>query len=369
MHKTNYDSYCLKRNGLPKGCKFCVRGQKLVLFISGKCSRNCIYCSLSKKRKNKDDIWANERKCQNTKDVINEVIESNSKGAGITGGDPLIVLNRTITYAKALKRKFGKSFHIHIYLPTKLITKEKLKKLSKCIDEVRIHPEFLKNNKNTSLKDEIAKIKFATLFWKKQNIGIELPVLPNKTKEIFNLINKTSHLVGFVNLNELEISETNFNYITNNYKLNKDSYTINGSKEAGLKILKLCRKNKLNIKVHLCTANTKNQHQYKNRLKLHKILPYGYKTREGTVRYFAIYSKDNKKINKNNNNNNNNKINFKNLTSQLKKFKYVYPDIKRNRILLSEKIVPKILALDKYKIARTEEFPTYDGDLIQLEIL
>jgi hypothetical protein len=34
------------------------------------------------------------------------------------GGDPLLFLNRTINYAKALKKAFGKKFHIHIYLHT-----------------------------------------------------------------------------------------------------------------------------------------------------------------------------------------------------------------------------------------------------------
>ncbi|MFA5084343.1 MAG: radical SAM protein, partial [Candidatus Paceibacterota bacterium] len=121
MKKTKFASYCT--NKLPEGCRFCVKGQKLVLFITGICSRNCFYCSLSEKRKNKDIVWANERECGSPKDAIAEAIASRAEGAGITGGDPLIVLDRTIKYAKALKKKFGKKFHIHIYLPTKLVTK------------------------------------------------------------------------------------------------------------------------------------------------------------------------------------------------------------------------------------------------------
>jgi len=49
LNKTKYDSYCI--NGIAEGCKYCVRGEKLVLFVSGKCSRQCWYCSLSNKRK------------------------------------------------------------------------------------------------------------------------------------------------------------------------------------------------------------------------------------------------------------------------------------------------------------------------------
>jgi len=220
MRKTKYSSYCL--NDIAEGCKFCVRGRKLVLFISGICSRNCYYCSLSDTRKNKDVIWANERKITSTKELIEEAKASNSKGAGITGGDPLLFLSRTIEYARAMKNKFGKNFHIHIYLPTKLVTRENLKKLSEYIDEVRFHPEFL-INKN-SIEKDIEKIRLAGLFWDKPDIGIELPLLPDKKKEILNFILKVKENIGFVNFNELELSETNINNLK--YKLKEGGYII-----------------------------------------------------------------------------------------------------------------------------------------------
>src|SRR3989338_2546698 len=264
--KTLYSSYSI--NHLPKGCRYCVRGQKSVLFISGICSRNCIYCSLSEKRKNKDIIYCNETICNTPKQAIQEIKQSNSKGIGITGGDPLVCLNKTLNFAKAIKKQFGNSFHIHIYLPTKLVTKEKLKKLSKYIDEVRFHPEFLiKEQTKQERQADIDKIKLASLFWKKQNLGVELPMIPDKKQDILNFIKEINPSVGFVNLNEFEISETNFDYITNKYKINKDTYTVSKSKQAGLWILNKCKKIRLNLNVHFCTAQLKNLHQFKNRLK------------------------------------------------------------------------------------------------------
>ena len=210
--KTPYESYCT--SSLPTGCKYCVKGEKLVLFISGKCSRNCWYCSLSDKRKNKDIIWANERIVKNTKELIQEVKVSNATSAGITGGDPFLFLNRTLNYAKALKKKFGSKFHIHIYLPTKLLTKDRLKQLSRYIDEVRFHPEFLINNDPNIMASDMNKIILANQYWKKQDIGIELPMIPNKKHEILDFIIKISPYIGFVNLNEFELSETNMKIIT-----------------------------------------------------------------------------------------------------------------------------------------------------------
>ncbi|MCX6742077.1 MAG: radical SAM protein [Candidatus Pacearchaeota archaeon] len=346
IKKTRFDSYCV--NGFAEGCKYCVQGRKLVLFISGKCSRNCWYCSLSNKRKNVDKIWANERECKNIKEMIEEGVASQSKGAGVTGGDPLLCLSRTIKFIHALKNRFGKQFHIHIYVPTDLVTEEKLRKLKLAgVDEIRFHPRFLDGDINK----EVDKIKIASKFWTRQNIGIELPMFPGKIKETFSVIKAVSSFIGFVNLNELEISDTNFDYIIKKYKTNEDTYTIRGSKEAGLAILKECEKAELKLRVHFCTAKTKNLSQYKNRLKLRKILPFGFKTKEGSVKYFVVYNKD---------------ISNKSKKTLLRDFKnQTYVDNKNKRLILSEKAANQIIG--KAKIKRVEEMPTWDAFQISSE--
>jgi len=328
IKKTKFDSYCL--NTIAEGCKYCVKGEKLVLFVTGICKRNCWYCSLSNKRKNKDVIFANERKCKNIKELFEEVKESRVTSAGITGGDPLLFLPRTIKFASELKKRFGKEFHIHIYLPTKFVTAEKLEKLSKVVDEIRFHPEFL-INKNI-INEDVKKISLAGLFWNKPNIGIELPLIPDKKEEVVNFILKIKDYIGFVNLNEFELSDTNFDIVTKDYTLKKGGYVIKGSLEAGRWILNELKRKKINLKVHLCTAELKNQHQFRNRLKKHKILPYGKRTEDGTVIYLITKRK---------------------LTGKGK-----FYDKKKRRTILSESVAKKLLG--KYKITRVEEFPTHD---------
>ena len=328
VKKTKFDSYCL--NGFAEGCKYCVKGEKLVLFVTGLCSRNCWYCSFSSRRKNKNIIFANERECKNINDIIQEVKESKATSAGITGGDPLININRTIKFSSELKKKFGKAFHIHIYLPTQFVTDEKLRKLSKCIDEVRFHPEILINKKEE--KEDIKKIRLAGLYFNKPDIGIELPMIPEKKKDILNFILKIQNYIGFVNLNEFELSDTNFDIITKKYKLNEGGYVIKGSLEAGKWILKELKKRKVKLNVHLCTAELKNWHQFKNRLKRHTILPYGKRMQEGTVIYLVVKKK--------------------------LKMKGTYYDKEKKRTILSEPAAKKLIK--KYKIFRIEEFPTDD---------
>ena len=286
MEKTKFASYFV--NGIANGCKYCVRGEKIVLFMGGKCSRNCWYCSLGNSRKKCRKIFVNERILSSEKDLIDEVKESNAKGMGITGGDPMINFEKTLRLAKIAKQKFDPGFHIHIYLPLNLVTVGKIKKLSKYVDEFRFHPSFLIGVAKT---EEIKLLKKISGAIGKKRIGIELPLIPGKKKEIIDFISKIKNFISFLNLNEFEISETNFSVVTKKYKLNDDTCTIYGSKKMGIEILKKLNSACPKLKIHLCTARTKDKFQYVNRLKRHNILPFGNRTADGNVIYFATYSK------------------------------------------------------------------------------
>jgi hypothetical protein len=343
MKKTKYSSYLEGKH--VKGCKLCVKGQKMVLFVTGLCSRGCEFCPLSKMRKSIDKIYANERKISN-ENAYNEIIEevkiSGAKGCSLTGGDPLLKLNRTIKLATKLKETFGKKFHIHIYVSTKLVTKSKLEKLSKFIDEIRFHPDFEK-----PIEQEIKKIALAKQFWKKKNIGIEIPCFPDKIEKILEFIKQSPPHISFLNLNELEAGEISENRMSKKYKMNKDGYTITDSISAGKYLIKQITEFAPKLNIHLCTAELKNWHQYRNRLKNYKILPFSKKTEDGTIVYFATnYSKE--------------------FLPSLRP-KQIYEDKNKNRIILHPKLARKLK--NKFEIFRIEEYPTYDREECEIEKL
>ena len=65
MQKTPYHSY--KIGTLSKGCQLCVKGSKLVLFLTGLCPRSCYYCPISDKKYKKDVTYADEWPTNNIK--------------------------------------------------------------------------------------------------------------------------------------------------------------------------------------------------------------------------------------------------------------------------------------------------------------
>ena len=58
--------------------------------------------------------------------LLEEARLTRACGAGITGGDPLMDLDRCVDYITLLKKEFGKRFHIHLYTPLKLVSMSRL---------------------------------------------------------------------------------------------------------------------------------------------------------------------------------------------------------------------------------------------------
>ncbi|AHF79438.1 radical SAM protein [Thermococcus paralvinellae] len=287
MRESRYYSYVVGE--LPEGCKLCVKGAKLVLFTTGVCPRDCFYCPLSPWRR-EDVAYANERPIKSIDDIIEEAKIQEALGAGVTGGDPLARLDRTVEYIKVLKENFGKKFHVHLYTTGVLATKENLKKLYDAgLDEIRFHPDLF--NPNSKLfKVEIENIKNAFDFdW---DVGGEVPAVPGQGERIRWFAEFLDKLgAKFLNINELEFSETNLRALINRgyQPISNESSAIKGSLELGLEILRWGEEN-TSLSYHLCTAKLKDAIQLKNRLKRmarNVAKPYMEITEDGTLK-FAI---------------------------------------------------------------------------------
>jgi uncharacterized protein len=278
--------YSWKTGGLARGCKLCVKGKKLVLFVTGICSQRCYYCPISEKKKDKDVIYANEWQISSDKDIITEAELCKAEGAGITGGDPLCRLERTVKYIRLLKKKFGKKFHIHMYVPLTLVSLKSLKRLHDAgLDEIRAH---LILDKRADWK------KLALLNDFDWDVGVEVPVIPGRERELREMIDFVRGKVDFLNLNEMEISEINLDeFVSRKLRCKDDqSYAIKGSDSLGKMLLNYAA-NK-GIPCHYCTAKLKDAVQMKNRIKLRAgsvATRFDTITPEGTLIRGAVYTK------------------------------------------------------------------------------
>jgi Uncharacterized conserved protein related to pyruvate formate-lyase activating enzyme len=272
---------------LPKGCLHCKEGAKIVLVITGICDTGCFYCPISPGKKDKDVIFANERRVSNLSEILEEAEAMDALGTGITGGDPLMVMDRTVEAIKMLKDHFGRDHHIHLY--TSSIDAEKARILAEAgLDEIRFHPPLREweDFDNTELTKVIS---IRTL-----DVGIEVPAIPGHEKGLEHLIlSAVDAGVDFVNINEFEFSESNWNMMEERGYVIKDelSSSISGSEEIAKNLMKRYRK----YPIHFCSSTFKDGVQLRNRLlrRANNIAKdYEVITEDGTLIKGIIYTDD-----------------------------------------------------------------------------
>ncbi|MCK4332282.1 MAG: radical SAM protein, partial [Thermoplasmatales archaeon] len=215
---------------LSPACKMCAQGSKMVVLATGLCPAKCFYCPLSFKKGGKDRIFADEWELDNEDDakkLIREAEYINATGAGITGGDPLIVWKRVKKYISLLKDVFGSEFHIHLYT-SGLKNADRIAELvSVGLDEVRFHPtptywdEMDSSPINNSIKNVLEM---------NVDVALEIPVMPGMENQIFSLVKWANNMgIKWINLNELEYSERNAD------NLNRRNYTVKDDVSAAVK--------------------------------------------------------------------------------------------------------------------------------------
>jgi pyruvate formate-lyase activating enzyme-like uncharacterized protein len=250
---------------IAKGCKLCGKGAKMVLLVTGKCSRRCFYCPLSEEKKGNDVIFANEMEVYQDQNLIVEAKLINALGTGITGGDPMTVPNRTIRYIKLLKQTFGPGHHIHLYTAARFDNKY-IRKLARAgLDEIRFHPPVSTWGKNLKWFDKSILMALKT----EMDVGVEIPVIPEFKSKIIRLIYTLDDLgVHFINLNELEYSATNWEVLNaRGYTVKTDiSSAVKCSESTAHDILQDLSKGSLNLGVHYCSSGYKDGVQLRNRI-------------------------------------------------------------------------------------------------------
>lgn len=258
---------------LPRGCRICRKGAGLVLFVTGECGRECPYCPLSEERRGKDRVFADESPVQGIEDILEEARSIGALGTGITGGEPLLKLDLVLEYIAILKSEFGKKHHIHLYTGL-LPGREVLQRLKEAgLDEIRFHPPESDWTAAPGLKETLLEAKALGL-----EAGVEIPAFAPAP----GVVEAVRSADAFLNVNELEFTETNFPALVargflpqdlgagaiGSYEIAKEHFLIEG------------------LKVHYCPSRFKDAVQLRERLKRRAARvarPFDYPTKDGTI--------------------------------------------------------------------------------------
>jgi len=256
----------------------------MVLFVTGLCGTGCPYCPVSPEKKGNDVIYANELRVTELDDVFAEAEAMDAEGTGITGGDPLVTLGRTADFIRMLKERYGKEHHIHLYTSTMDLQKTKIL-ADAGLDEIRFHPpaEMWSRLPETELK-EIIKLYGLS-------VGLEVPVLPDHADDLMKLVRDAGAIgVHFINLNELEFSESNWDMMSS-YTIKDDvSAAVTGSRELAQELVRIS-----DVPIHFCSSSFKDSVQLRRRLirrAEHTARNMDVVTDDGTIIVGILYADD-----------------------------------------------------------------------------
>jgi pyruvate formate-lyase activating enzyme-like uncharacterized protein len=257
------DRDCVKGE-LPTGCQLCLKGAKAVIFVTGLCSTrpSCYYCPISREKWGKDTayVYTNERKTYDLAEIVAECEKMGAKGVSLSGGDPLVKLDKACHIIQGLKSTFGKEFHIHLYTPGLSATHDSLKLLHNAgLDEIRFH----------TVSETTKKAIEKALKYVDWVVGAEIPAIPGELASVQKTIQYLDGVgVSFLNLNELEISETNYrrllarDFVEDNVR----PFAVAGSENVALEAIDWGANKCAQLTLHYCSASTKDGVQLKNRL-------------------------------------------------------------------------------------------------------
>tara|TARA_B100000925_G_scaffold275500_1_gene241846 strand:- start:2612 stop:3697 length:1086 start_codon:yes stop_codon:yes gene_type:complete len=275
--------------GESEGCIQCQQGSKLVLFVTGKCHWGCDYCPLSDNRRESPDMFANERRCSDWNEVIEEGRAMNATGTGITGGDPMLDMEKSLEAIRQLKSAFGEEHHIHLYTSIPFNPENCIRFADAGLDEIRFHLLDGRLERYRSVIDECHNVGI--------NVGIELPCEPDKADSLFELLDEMNGSnVQFLNLNELEITVGNQqNMDVRGFNLSGAmTAAAEGSLELGVKLKQYAKDMSFHVK--FCTANFKDAGQLRARFRRRAevtLRPYEVLSEDDTILFGAIPTDEN----------------------------------------------------------------------------
>jgi pyruvate formate-lyase activating enzyme-like uncharacterized protein len=269
--------------GMPRGCESCLRGAKLVLFVTGECESACYYCPLSERRKGLNVVYADEVPVETDLDIILEGRAIDAEGTGITGGDPLIRLPRTLKFIKLLKGFFGPDHHIPLYTNGRLASRQALARLKTAgLDEIRFHP---------ARRDwgRVAEAKALGMY-----AGAEVPAIPSGAGEVEEFIRYLSSVkADFININQLEFCPQNaFQLRQRGFRVMGGSMAAaEGSEEAAMEVVRWAEAEGIGFPVHYCPSSVKDAVQTRGRLArraANAARPWEERLEDGTVGKFVV---------------------------------------------------------------------------------
>jgi len=238
---------------LSPGCKLCGEGQWSCLFITGLCNARCFYCPAVQQE---DETPQTQRLLFDDPESYARYINwFNFKGVSFSGGEPLMVFDRTIRSVETIRRLCPPDVYIWLYTNGILGSEAKFRKLASAgINEIRFDLGA------TDYHLEVLKGAAACI----PNVTVEIPAVPEAVEQLKELLPRLSALgVTRLNLHQLRLTAHNAGkMLPHGYTyLHGEEPTVLESELAAFELMAFVVEQGLAIGVNYCNFQFKNRFQ------------------------------------------------------------------------------------------------------------
>ncbi len=238
---------------LSPGCAHCVAGTWSCLFVNGVCNARCFFCPTPQ-----DDCGeptTGQIEFRRAGDYAEFLERFGFGGASLSGGEPLLTLDRTLEFVRAARERFGPGLYLWMYTNGLLATDEALAALAAAgLDEIRFNLHA-GGYRLDGVERAVRHIPCVT---------IETPAVPEEEGRMSQLLPRLAELgVRHVNLHDIRVTPHNVGHIVRRgYTcLHGPKVTVLEAEQAALRLLRQALADRLPLAVQYCCFAYKNPYQ------------------------------------------------------------------------------------------------------------
>jgi pyruvate formate-lyase activating enzyme-like uncharacterized protein len=240
--------------GLSPGCQRCGAGDWSCLFINGRCNGRCFYCPTAQ-----DDDGpptTNGLAFNNPDDYAAYVASLGFRGVSISGGEPLLTPDLTLSYLNAVRRCCGDSVHLWLYTNGTLLTTDLCSRLRDAgLDEIRFDLG--------AVRYHLKKLRLAV--GRIPTVTVEIPAVPEDEELLKEkMIEMTLAGVNHLNLHQMRLTPHNFGpLLERNYTfIHGEKITVLESELCALRLVRYGLEQNIALPVNYCSFPYKRRFQH-----------------------------------------------------------------------------------------------------------
>lgn len=238
---------------LSPGCRCCGAGSWSCLFVNGLCNAHCYYCP--SEQREVGEPATNTLPFPSPEAYGAYLRRFGIRGSSMSGGEPLLTLDRTLRFLEQAGRAVGPEGHLWMYTNGLLLTGEKLELLVEAgLKEIRI--DLTANDYDlTPVRIAAGKLPVVT---------VEIPALPEDAERLRGLLPELAASgVCYLNLHELRATPYNLPRLARRGHAFRHGrrVTVMGSELAALSALESTVERGIDLPVNYCSCIYKSLHQ------------------------------------------------------------------------------------------------------------